>query len=113
MVNSAEVKSLLEHRLAELAERVGDIDEELRAPVSKSFGEQAIEREGEEVLEDLEEANLAEIAAIRAAITRLEDGSYGACASCGKDIAPARLLAIPYTALCVDCAGQQEKRKPH
>ncbi len=112
MINSAEVKSLLERRLAELAEKVEDIEEELRAPVSKSFSEQAAEREGEEVLEDLEEANMAEIAAIRAAIARLNDGSYGECASCGKDIAPARLLAIPHTALCVDCASQREKQKP-
>ena len=112
MINDAEVKALLERRLAELAERVEDIEEELRAPVSKSFGEQAIEREGEEVLEDLEEANLAEIAAIRTALGRLDDGTYGECASCGKDIAPARLKAVPHTALCVDCASEQERQKP-
>ena len=107
-----EVKQLLENRLSELAERVEDIEEELRAPVSKSFGEQAIERESDEVLEDLEEANLAEIAAIRAALVRLDDGSYGECASCGKMIAPARLLALPHTALCVSCANMQETQKP-
>ena len=113
MASQADVKKQLEARLAELAERVEDIEEELRAPVSKSFSEQATERESDEVLEDLEEANLAEIAAIRAALGRLEDGSYGECASCGKDIKPARLEAIPYTALCVDCASEQEKNKRH
>ena len=109
MIDTQEVKSLLQARLSELAERVEDIEEELRAPVSKSFSEQAIERETDEVLEDLEEANLAEIAAIRAALTRLEDGSYGICASCDTKIAPARLQAVPHTALCVECASQKEK----
>lgn len=113
MIAQDEVKKLLERRLAELAERVEDIEEELRAPVSKSFGEQAIERESDEVLEDLEEANLTEIAAIRAALARLEDGTYGECVSCGKKIAPARLLAIPHTAVCIDCASQQEQAKVH
>lgn len=112
MVNRQEVKALLQARLGELAARVEGIEEELRAPVSKTFGEQAIERESDEVLEDLEEANLAEIAAIRAALTRLDDGTYGECASCGATIAPARLLALPHTALCVTCASQQEQCRP-
>lgn len=112
MVKRQEVKARLQSRLNELAERVEGIEEELRAPVSKSFDEQAIERESDEVLEDLEEANLAEIAAIRAALTRLDDGTYGECASCGATIAPARLQALPQTALCVTCAGQLEKHKP-
>ena len=113
MINEQEVKKLLERRLAELAEHVEDIEEELRAPGSKSFSEQAIERESDEVLADLEEANLAEIAAIKAALARLEDGTYGECVSCGKAIAPARLLAIPHTAVCIDCASEQEQAKQH
>ena len=113
MISEGEVKKLLERRLSELADKVEDIEEELRAPVSKTFGEQAIERETDEVLEDLEEANLAEIAAIRSALRRLEDGSYGACVSCGKAITPARLLAIPHTAVCVDCATEEEQKRRH
>ncbi len=111
MASQAEVKQTLEHRLAELTERVDEIAEELRGPVSPSFSEQATERESDEVLTDLEAASIAEIAAIRAAMDRLEDGTYGECVSCGKDIAPARLEAIPYTALCVDCASAQESNR--
>ena len=113
MIDVAEVKKLLENRLSDLAERVEDIEEELRAPVSKSFSEQAIERESDEVLEDLEEANLAEIAAIRAALVRLDDGTYGECVSCGAKIGPARLLAIPHTAICIDCANERERAMAH
>jgi RNA polymerase-binding transcription factor DksA len=41
---------------------------------------------------------------VRDALTRLENGTFGKCESCGKAIAPARLEAIPYTRYCVQCA---------
>ena len=47
---------------------------------------------------------------IEAAIERIEDGSYGRCETCGGKIPEPRLEAIPYAALCVRCASQQEER---
>jgi DnaK suppressor protein len=41
---------------------------------------------------------------IEAALNRIEDGEYGACADCGEDIAPARLAADPATPRCLPCA---------
>ena len=46
---------------------------------------------------------------IEAAIERTEDGSYGQYEECGGKIPKPRLEAIPYTALCVKCASQQEE----
>lgn len=46
---------------------------------------------------------------IEAALERIKDGTYGRCEECGHGIPKARLDAIPYTALCVKCASQQEK----
>ncbi len=46
---------------------------------------------------------------IEAALKRIEDGIYGRCEECGKEIPKARLEAIPYAALCVKCASRQEK----
>jgi DnaK suppressor protein len=106
MTNANTVRTELEGRLTELAARVQNVEEELRAPISASFAEQATEMEGAEVLVDLEQAALSEIAAIRAAIARIDDGLYGECASCGKAIAPARLTAIPYATLCIQCADK-------
>ncbi|MGO9112450.1 MAG: TraR/DksA family transcriptional regulator [Thermoguttaceae bacterium] len=45
---------------------------------------------------------------IETAITRIENGSYGRCETCGVNIPNARLKAIPYAALCVRCASEQE-----
>jgi DnaK suppressor protein len=38
------------------------------------------------------------------ALDRVEAGSYGVCESCGQSIPVARLEALPYATLCVDCA---------
>jgi DnaK suppressor protein len=37
------------------------------------------------------------------ALGRIADGQYGICASCGKQIPPARLEARPESTLCVEC----------
>ena len=47
--------------------------------------------------------------AIDDALARVEDGSYGACESCESDIAEARLEALPFTRLCINCQADREK----
>lgn len=42
---------------------------------------------------------------IEAAEQRLDAGVYGICTSCGDEIAPERLEALPATPTCVDCAS--------
>ena len=44
---------------------------------------------------------------IEAALKRIADGSFGRCEACGRGIPKARLDAIPYAALCVNCASEQ------
>ena len=40
---------------------------------------------------------------LRAAIERLNDGTYGVCLQCEEQIAPKRLKAIPWAELCIIC----------
>lgn len=61
----------------------------------------AFERSQESAMVQRSERGAAEASA---ALTRLEDGSYGLCASCGGAIAVARLRARPATTLCIECA---------
>lgn len=44
---------------------------------------------------------------VRDALRRIEDGSFGKCINCGRQIEPARLEAIPWTPYCLE---DQEKR---
>jgi DnaK suppressor protein len=55
-----------------------------------------------ELDEGLEESARDTLAEIDAALQRIEDGTYGICENCGKPIAPERLMAIPWTRLCID-----------
>jgi RNA polymerase-binding protein DksA len=43
------------------------------------------------------------------ALRRLYRNEYGICEACGKEIAKARLDAIPHVILCVACQEKQEK----
>jgi RNA polymerase-binding transcription factor DksA len=53
----------------------------------------------------VEEGMLGEI---RAALARIEAGTFGRCGGCGKAIPPARLDALPYARYCVACATAVE-----
>ena len=39
----------------------------------------------------------------REALRRMQEGSFGACQDCGKEIHPKRLAAVPWAALCIRC----------
>jgi DnaK suppressor protein len=40
---------------------------------------------------------------VRAALGRMEEGSFGVCLHCDEDISPKRLAAVPSTAFCIVC----------
>ena len=102
--NVEHFEALLRTRLSELEARVRSIESELDAPGPSDFQERATEREGDEVLEDLGSAGVAEIRMIRAALGRIAEGTYGVCVNCGEPIAHARLEAVPHAARCIRCA---------
>jgi DnaK suppressor protein len=58
----------------------------------------------------LEENSEQVLAEVDAALRRIDEGSYGSCTACGKEIAPARLEARPWAALCIDDARKAERR---
>ena len=47
--------------------------------------------------------------AIEEAILRIDSGTYGTCMECEGDIAPARLEAVPWTRVCIDCKAKQQQ----
>lgn len=50
----------------------------------------------------------AELTAVRAALERLADGSYGECTDCGQSVGVPRLLAQPSAARCIACQSKAE-----
>ncbi len=46
------------------------------------------------------------VSEVRAALERLDAGTFGTCENCGKPIAKERLEVIPYTRRCTKCESQ-------
>jgi len=46
---------------------------------------------------------------VHGALRRFENGTYGLCVECNKPIDTARLKAIPYAELCMDCQRKRER----
>ena len=51
-----------------------------------------------------------EWAAIGEALDRMDQGVYGCCEDCGRDIPLSRLRAVPYAKECIECRRRREKR---
>lgn len=67
---------------------------------------ETFEREKEEsIVASLEQ----QIADIDAALARIDDGSYGRCVVCGKDIGEERLAGRPATPYCIEHQAEAER----
>jgi DnaK suppressor protein len=80
-------------------------------PLEKDFAEQAVQRENEEVVDALGNEARRELARVRDALKRMDEGLYGVCEACGENIPPARLKALPQARLCAECAARQEEAR--
>ena len=65
---------------------------------------QATEERGE-LLAQIEQARVR-VHQVDEALERMDDGSYGICGECGREIDPGRLEVRPLSVTCVDCAAR-------
>lgn len=101
------VRERLLKRRDELRQRASEASADLRHeadPLSADFAEQVTQRENDDVLGAISHSAQAELQQVEAALRRLASGRYSACAVCGEDIEPERLVAVPYTDRCRTCA---------
>jgi DnaK suppressor protein len=88
---------------ARLAEEVG---EAIELPDQMTYGSQAAA--ASQVFDQqrdlaLRERSLQHLVQVDAALARLDDGTFGLCLRCGRQIAQARLEALPWAAHCIEC----------
>lgn len=106
MPDTATAKTRLKELLAELEGRQQRIAEDLDEPLNPDSSERAVEMEDDASLEGQVALVAREIASVKRAIERIDDGAYGRCVRCGEEIAPARLEVRPEAALCINCARE-------
>jgi len=92
-------------RITELSDHLQRIKKDLDQPLPADLNDQAIDLEDDEVLEGIGQAHQQEIRLLNAALTRIENGTYGVCQTCGDPISEARLEAVLYAPVCKDCAA--------
>lgn len=101
---SEQLRKEFTERIIELQQRVTSIHQDFANGRHADWSEQASERENDEVLNALESEAKIEIQQLSNAITRMEQGNYGICMSCGEDIAKGRLAVQPAALKCINCA---------
>jgi DnaK suppressor protein len=104
------IRAVLETERGELRAQLDELTAVPRDPMAAvSFGK----RVGEGTTQAVE--RIAQVSAARSldaklrdverALTKLDEGSYGSCDSCGGPIGTERLEAIPWAVRCVACAS--------
>jgi DnaK suppressor protein len=86
-----------EQRYADLVQGAGDPEDAATADVLIHLNLSEIQRDAQE------------LNAIQDALARLNRGEYGYCQRCGDEISPARLEAVPYATLCIECQTRVER----
>jgi DnaK suppressor protein len=83
----------------------------LRQMAQQSGGDEidfALDSAQDEIYSRLAEAESRELAHIQYALEKIDEGTYGKCEACNVSIPKARLEALPYATLCVDCKRKVE-----
>ena len=90
----------------------GSLDEEVEEVAGTSdnhLGETASATLNREIDYTLGENSGQVLSEIETALKRVDEGTYGTCAKCGREIPPERLEAYSWASLCIDDARKAER----
>jgi DnaK suppressor protein len=110
------LKARLLGRETELLAEIGSAQEAAGATTSGDMREvndledQASKRERTTMQDAEVQRDRNELAEVRAALVRLDDGTYATCIDCGQPIDLDRLAVMPAAARCMVCQTQFEAR---
>lgn len=102
---------LVKRRDALRSALAGDLSllKELRSESPGDVIDAAYDSAQDEISSQLAEVESRELANIENALERMKAGKYGQCEVCGGRIPLARLNALPYATMCIDCQRDSER----
>ncbi len=77
--------------------------DELQIEVERGFSDSAHSTAERSRLVSLVRALRGNLRDVERALAKMDAGTYGTCEGCGKPIAPERLEALPWAAVCIEC----------
>ena len=113
------LRARLQEDLVRIEADIAELDRHERESQSDATGENVyrdhmadqgsatFERELDMTFEENERDLLGEV---RAALSRMDAGTYGTCDRCSSEIPAARLEAVPTASLCITCKEAEETR---
>ena len=105
-MNTQEFKTQLEEMKSTITNRIEALNRDktrANGSIDADSSEQAQTVQNDEVVDQLNDLERAELTKIDAALGRIESGTFGKCLDCGSDISEKRLKAIPFATICMDC----------
>jgi DnaK suppressor protein len=111
-MNIQRFKQRLQDKERELLSEIARLEEEARgsgeAEVRDSIDDAT---SSQSTSESPQEESLASqtLIQVRDALKRIEDGTYGKCIACGRQIEAARLEAVPWAAYCLEDQEKQDQ----
>jgi DnaK suppressor protein len=103
-------RQILETKQAELADIVKRRDEIAIEKSPDAIDEVTRAAERELAIRNLDrESNL--LRNVRAALQRLDDGTFGICGHCEEEISPRRLAAVPWASYCIKCQEAADRHE--
>ncbi len=105
-------RRLLEHKKAELSTELAKArtaEEDTTEESTQDIADKAVSSYTREFLYSLTDSERTVLLQIDEALARVEEGTYGFCGNCGKEMNEKRLTAVPWTPYCVDCQELAEK----
>jgi len=106
-------KQRLLHREKDLLEQTSRLDEEgrdVRSAEVEDPIDSVISSEGKAASFHLSTTAYQQLAQVQDALQRIEEGTYGFCIDCGKQIPAARLDAVPWTPYCAEDQEKHERQ---
>ena len=102
---------LLKRRDALRKALAGDLSllKELREQTAGDVVDAALDSAQGEISSQLAEVESRELANIENALEQMRNGQYGKCEICEANIPLARLQALPYATLCIQCQREAER----
>jgi RNA polymerase-binding transcription factor DksA len=103
---TATLRASLEEERGQLQAQLAELDDDSDLSYDENFADSAQvagQQGANRALAGQLKENLSEV---ERALQKMEAGTYGICERCGKEIAEARLEAMPATPFCIDDAGR-------
>ena len=95
----AELEQLVRNREGIAIEKSPDALDEVQHAAERELAIRNLDRE----------SNL--LRNVRAALRRIDEGTFGVCLHCEEDISPKRLAAVPWTPFCIQCQEMSDRNQ--